>query len=166
MELVSGKGHAWTVSYTACILANGEILMLFYSVWWLCSHSSCSSKIFQYINNVWGEQHLGHYIWNWLNQLLTQGHPSCSIPLVAQEEAAPDHNYYLHAGVSSIACPSVRVVNVTIILQKHLGYFDHIFRLHQCDQELLPYRFSWKFIEAFSSSVALPSLFFSEDPFG
>ena len=41
-----------------------------------------------------------------------------------------------------------------ISLQKHLGYFNHIFRLsqlHQCDQELLPNRFSWKFSErAFS----------------
>ena len=37
-----------------------------------------------------------------------------------------------------------------IPLQKHLGYCNHIFRLselHQCDQEMLLGRFSWKFIE-------------------
>ena len=35
-------------------------------------------------------------------------------------------------------------------LQKHLGYFNHFFRLsqlHRCDQGMLPNWFSWKFIE-------------------
>ena len=37
-----------------------------------------------------------------------------------------------------------------ISLQKHLGYFNHIFglpQLHLCNQGMLPNRFSWKFID-------------------
>ena len=45
-----------------------------------------------------------------------------------------------------------------ISLQKHLGYFNHIFRLselHQCDQEMLLGRFSWKSIEELFFSLSL-----------
>ena len=51
-------------------------------------------------------------------------------------------------------------------LQKHLGYFNHIFRfskLHQSDQGILQNRFSWNFVEElFYNSSSL----FSEDLFG
>ena len=53
-------------------------------------------------------------------------------------------------------------------LQKHLGYFNHTFRLselHQCDQEMLIGRLSWKFIEELFFSYISLSLV-SEDLFG
>ena len=53
-------------------------------------------------------------------------------------------------------------------LQKHLGYFNPIFRLselHQCDQEMLLGRFSWKSIEELFFSYISLSLV-SEDLFG
>ena len=54
------------------------------------------------------------------------------------------------------------LIFIFVSLQKHLGYFNHIFRLsqlHQYDQEMLPNRFAWKFIEELSL-VTLANPFF------
>ena len=56
----------------------------------------------------------------------------------------------------------------TCTANKHLGYFNHIFRflrLQQCDQGTLPNRLFWKFIEELLFSLA-SIYFFSEDLFG
>ena len=47
------------------------------------------------------------------------------------------HHFYLQ---------QVSHILVAASLQKHLGYFDQP-QLHQCDQGMLPNRFSWRFIE-------------------
>ena len=56
--------------------------------------------------------------------------------------------------VCSYICiePTLQPITGEILnaLQKHLGYFNHTFRLsqlHQCDQGMLPNTFSRKFIE-------------------